>query len=364
MQVRSVWLGFAVIVTLAGISRADFKYTQQSKVTGGTLVSVSKTVGVFSKNARQVTAPQLSTTMVHGNKLRTESPDGAIQIIDLDGKRFIHIDPAKKTYTIQTFEDMKRQIEQAREQVKEEQAKQAAKHQEAQNVTMVPKFDVQSTGQTRTIMNIPAKEMKMRVDMLFQSSDPKTQADLEKSNGSMWLTADTWYGSVPGYEEVRQFYMKMAKEMNWLPGAIGMNSPQMSEASEELKKNSLKVDGMPLVQYTSFGMAANGQSTQSGNGTSAQNQQPEKASDQSTPTNPRDAITKSFGGLFGKKKQKEEQNNNPDSSTGGAPKPASAPGSMMDVTTEMTSYSRDSLDSTLFEIPAGYTQVQPTQTGK
>ena len=62
-----------VIFTLflmCAVSRADFKYTEQSKITGGTLVSMTKTLGVLSKNMRQVTEPQTSTKMVKGNRIR------------------------------------------------------------------------------------------------------------------------------------------------------------------------------------------------------------------------------------------------------------------------------------------------------
>ena len=361
MQIRSFLVTMVVIVGAAGTSRADFKYTQQSKVTGGALVGVTKTLGVFSKNARQVTAPQLSTTMVRGNRLRTENADGTVQIIDLDGRRFIHIDPAKKSYWIQTFDQLKQQIEQAREKMKQEQAKSAAKHGDTQNVTMVPKFDVQATGQTRTVMNVPAKEMKMRVDMLFQSTDPKTQADLEKSNASFWMSGDSWYGNVAGYEEVRRFQMKLAKELDWLPGSVGMANPQMTQAAAEFRKNALQVDGMPLLQYTSFGMAASGQA---GNeqGQTQQKQDEKGSSDDSSASNPREAISKSLGGLFGKKKkQQSESSSNAGSS---AQQPPSAPGSMMDITTEVTSYAKDSLDASLFDVPTGYTQVQADTSGK
>jgi hypothetical protein len=262
MRFRSMLAMAAVTVAVTGTSRADFKYTQQSKMTGGARVGVTKTLGVFSKSARQATEPQLSTTMIHGNRMRTEPAAGTVEIIDLDGKRFIHIDTAKKVYWVQTFEQFKQQMEQAQEKIKAEQAKAAAKHGDAQSVTVVPKFDVQATGATRTVMNIPAKEMKMRVDMLFKSTDPKTEADLEKSNASYWMTADSWYGSIPGYDEMRQFYQKMAKELGWLPGSMGMANPQMTQAAEEFRKNAIKMDGMPLVQCTSMGMVANGQNGQ------------------------------------------------------------------------------------------------------
>jgi len=390
MRVRSIVTVLAVTILAAGTSRADFKYTQQSKVTGGTLVGVTKTLGVFSKSARQATEPQLSTTMVHGNRLRTENSNGTVEIVDLDGKRFIHIDSAKKTYWIQTFDQLKQQIEQAREKAQAEQAKEAAKHDNPQNVTMVPKFDVQATGQTRTVLNIPAKEMKMRVDMLFKSTDPKTEADLEKSNASTWMTADAWYGTIPGYDEVRQFYIKMSKELDWLPGSMGMSNPQMSQAADEFRKNAIKMDGMPLLEYTSFGMSATGQAGQNasgqastgqastgqastGQGSTRQASQPQSqtsqtsSSDNSTPTNTKDAITKSLGGLFKKKQQQQQQSDSANNTSGanassGAntpPPPAPVAGSLMDMTIEVTSYSKDSLDASLFDVPAGYTQAMP-----
>lgn len=367
MRLNSIVAVLFVTILAAGTSRADFKYTQQSKITGGTLVGVTKTLGVFSKSARQATEPQLSTTMIRGNRMRTEHPGGIVEIIDLDGRRFIHIDATKKSYSIQTFDQFKRQIEQAREKAKEEQSKSAAKSDDAKNITVVPKIDVQSTGQTSTIMEVPAKEVKLRVDMLFQSTDPKTEADLEKSNSSFWMTGDSWYGTIPGYEEVRQFYMKMANELNWLPGSMGMANPQMSQAAEEFRKNSLKMDGMPLVEYSSFGMAANSQGSQSGSNQSAEQSDPQQqtssAGNDSTPTNPKDAITKSLGGLFKKKQQQQQQSDSANASSA-PPQPASPPGSMMDVTTQVTSYSKDSLDASLFDVPSGYTQMRADAGGK
>jgi hypothetical protein len=337
------------------------------------VTGITKSLGVFSKSARQATAPQLSTTMVRGTRMRIEQSTDTVEIIDLDGRRFIHLDTAKKVYLIQTFDQLQQQIEQAREKVKAEQAKSATKHGDAESVTMVPKFDVQATGATRAVMNIPTKEMKMRVDMLFKSTDPKTEADLEKSNASFWMTADSWYGTIPGYDEVRQFCVKMSKELGWLPSSMGMANPQMTEAAEEFKKNAIKMEGMPLVQYTGFGMEATGQgqnggglgSAGEGSGQHGQPSQPQpSSSDNSTPTSAKDAITKGLGGLFGKKKQQQQNDSsNASSGTSAPPPPASVPGSMMDMTIEVTSYSNDSLDASLFEVPAGYSQAQPEATG-
>lgn len=371
MRRRAVLAVVAVTLATVGTSRADFKYTQQSKVTGGALAGLTKTLGVFSKAARQAGEPQVSTTMLHGNRMRTEHTAGTVEIIDLDGKRFIHIDTTKKVYSIQTFDQLKQQIAAAKEKAEAEQTKAATKHGDAQSVTMVPKFDMQATGQTHPVLNIPSKEMKMRVDMTFKSTDPKTEADLEKANMSTWMTADSWYGTIPGYDEVRQFYMKMAKELDWLPGSMGMANPQMSQAAEEFKKNAIKMDGMPLLQYTSFGMAGTGQpgQAQSGSGDASQPPPQQQSSSDSTPTSATGAMAKGLGGLFAKKKKDQQQQTDSPNASGAStanapPPPAPVAGSMMDMTIEVTSYSKDSLDASLFDVPAGYAQVQPDPIGK
>ena len=361
-------------------SRADFKYTQQSKVTGGALVGMTKTLGVFSKNMRQVTEPQTSTTMLKDNRLREERATGEIEIIDLDARRFIRVDPAKKTYTVMTFEEFKAALQHAKERAKEEQAKAMSKHPETQNVKLIPKFDAKATGATRTILGLNTDEMKMNMEMEIQSDDPKVKQQLQSA--SYWMNSDSWIApSVPGYDEMRQFYLKMAKELDWLPGTLAdsmnMASPQLGPAMDEFRKNAVKANGMPLLQYVSFGIAATGMPSGQGTGQPAQTGQPApssppQAQDNSAPASPQDAISKSLGGMFGgfgKKKKQDQQQQQPQpapaqdssaSTSGSAPagQPTSANNSMMDMTMEVTSFSNNSLDKSLFDIPAGYTQVQ------
>lgn len=367
MPARKVRLFASFILFAATACHADFKYTQSSQVTGGTLVSMTKTLGVFSKNARQITEPQLSTTMVKGNRMRQERPDGTVSIIDLDGRRFINIDPAKKTYSTMTFEEFKAAMQRAQERAKEEQAKAQAKHPEAANYKIVPKMQSQETGATRTILNLPTREVKWQLDMEVQSTDPNAQAPAQGATTRM--TSDSWIAeSVPGYDEMHQFYLKMAKELDWLPGTMGnmmgMN-PQTGAAMDEFRKNALKLKGMPLVTYTSMGMGATGvPPSQTASGQTAQpasQPAPQQTQDQnSVPTNAKDAITKGLGGMlggFGKKKKQPEQQPSSDQSAASSGQPAAA-GSLMDMQIEVKSYSNDTLDKSLFEIPSGFTQVQ------
>ena len=209
------------LVVLCPVSRADFKYTEQSKITGGALLSMTKTLGAFSKNMRQVTEPQTSTKMVKGNRMREEMAQGQVRVIDLGGRRFIDIDSAHKTYSIMTFDEFKVAFERAMERAKEEQAKAVEKHgsQNPPKVKMIPKFDAQATGATKNILGMDAKEMKMKMEMLMQSDDPQTQQQLQ--NASYTFNADSWLAlSVHGYSEVHEFYRKLAKELDWVPGTM------------------------------------------------------------------------------------------------------------------------------------------------
>jgi hypothetical protein len=358
----------ALVITVLAfscLSHADFKYTQQSKMTGGALMGVTKALGVFSKSARQANQPQVSSTMVKGNKMREENATGEVQIIDLDGRRFIHVDPTNKTYSIVTFDEFKAAMQRAQERAKEERAKETAKHPEAQNVKMTPKFDAQVTGASRNILGLTANEMKMTMAMEVHSDDPKAQQQAQA--GALTVNSDAWMAEVPGYDELQSFRMKMAKELDWFPGTMAstmnMGNPQMGPAMEEFKKNSAKVKGMPLVQTVDIGMlATNAQQVQPGQ---PANQTPPPASqpqtqDNSTPTDAKGAIAKQLGGMFGGfgKKKKQDQQTDQTSTGTTSSQPASSSNALMQMTTEVTNFSSDSLDKSLFDVPAGYTQVQ------
>jgi hypothetical protein len=68
-------------------------------------------------------------------------------------------------------------------------------------------------------------------------------------------------------------------------------------------------------------------------------------------------MMKGLGSLFGKKKQ---DNSSASSNQAGAPppNPNSNPNALIEITTQVSSFSDSSLDGSLFDIPAGYLQVQ------
>lgn len=366
MKIRLSTALAIVFISLSPLARADFKYSEQSKMTGGSLMKMTQTLGVFSKSARQANQATTTTTMVKGNRLRQESSDGKVQIIDLDGRRFIHVDPATRQYSIVTFDDFKSAIERAEQQAQAQQAQQQAQAQanpQAQqkpNVKITPKFDAQVTGASRNILGVAANEMKMKMEMMMESTDPQTQGQ----SGSFLITSDSWMApSVPGYDEVRAFQMRLAKELNWLPGTFAgmmggsMSSPQMGSAMQEFRKNAEKVQGLPLSQVVSVGMASSG--APSSQNASTQSQPPPAqptSDDNSIPTTKSAVVMKGLGGLFGKKKKQQDSSPDPSQSSPSSTS-SSQSSTLMEVTSEVTSFSSESLDSALFGPPSGYAQV-------
>lgn len=329
-------LAAALVCSLPASCFADFQYSETSKITGGSTAGAMKFIGVFSKDARQAAQGANSTISLKGNKLRREDSLGTAEIIDLDGRRIIHLDHKKKTYSVMTFDEMRAQMEEARRKAAEQQAK----RNKGQNVKITPKIQISQGSGTKHILNYTAKEMKVRVDMEMQSDDPQAKGQ----TANMWVNSDAFIAPVKGYDEMKRFYQRMAKELDWLPGTM-MGGSQIMPAMVEYRKSAANLSGMPLFSTVSVGMAG-----QDGR------QQQASHDDQKQPSgNP---ITHGIGGIFGKKKKKDETQQDDSSSKSSASNSGPSGNSLLDTTTEVTSISTSSVDAGLFQIPQGYKQVQ------
>jgi hypothetical protein len=330
-------LASVLLFTLSTPCFADFQYTETAKITGGAAVGAMKFVGVFSKDARQITQGTTSTISFKGNKMRREDSLGQVEIIDLDGRRITQIDTKKKIYSTMTFDETRARMEEARKKSAEQQAKRN-KEQPSQ-VKIVPKVTITPGTGSKKLLDYTAKETKMRVDMEMTSDDPKAKGQ----TANMWVDSDSFIAPVKGYDEVKHFYQRMAKEMDWVPGAMLGGNPQIAPAMVEYRKSATTLNGMPLLSMVSVGMA----------GQPGSPQQTSRDEQKQSSGNP---LSNGIGGLFGKKKKKDDAAQQEDKSES---TPNSPPGSLMDTTTEVTSVSTASVDMSLFQIPAGYKLVDP-----
>ncbi|HET8548717.1 MAG TPA: hypothetical protein VFL57_11960, partial [Bryobacteraceae bacterium] len=86
---------------------ADFSYEQSSKITGGVMAGMMKVAGVFSKQARE---PIRSSVLVKGDRMANVMTKNT-QVIDIGRETFTDIDLEKKTYSVITFADFQRALQ-------------------------------------------------------------------------------------------------------------------------------------------------------------------------------------------------------------------------------------------------------------
>jgi len=350
-----------VFLLPTAVYAGDYTYQQTTQITGGSLLRMMKTVGVFSSQARHMGDPVVSTIYLKDNRLADVSPE-QIQIIDLDQETITQIDVEKKTYSVMTFAQMKQAIENARERMQKEAAKQqpqqsTAQDPNAQNVQMSFDVKVRKTGATKDVSGLNSSEAIMTMTMT--ATDAKTQ-----QSGNLAMTNDLWMvPAVPGYEQVREFYKKFAVKMGDVTMGFGRDfsrmlaqQPGANQAMGDMVKEMQKLDGVPVMQVMRMGTTVNGQPLPA-------------ASEAPLPTEPagpsKGDIAKAgmgsmlssrlggFGG-FGKKKQNTPPPDQNASETGAQPTSAI----LMEMQTTTSNFSSAPVDPSHFSVPSGYKQVQ------
>ena len=334
----------AGIMTLAGSSLlADFTYQETSTITGGMMMSMMRVAGVFSKQARE---PIQATVAVKGNRMLHRTATSA-SVIDLDSETITHIDFQKKQYSVMTFEEMKQMMEQMQQKA----AERSQKRDKGNQGEMKFKVSATATGQSKQVAGLEAREKVLKMEMEMEATD-KDSGQTQK--GGMTMTSDMWIArGVPGYQEVRAFQKRMAEKINWTPsGNMFAANPQVSGGMAEVYKEAAKLDGMPVLQLISMGVA--GQPAADG---SAPPAQPAPQQQQAERPSVGSALGGALGGRFGLGRKKPADQPAPDGTSGGGGQASGAPGSLLEMTTELSSFSSNAIDPSLFEVPAGFKKV-------
>src|SRR5580704_2554120 len=228
MKFIQVLLASLLLLTSALPARADFKYTETSQMTGGSMLSMMKFASKFArgdakKQEKDMLQPTSRTHYVKGDRLRTDNEDGTSQIIDVGGRRVIFIDSNKKTYAVATFDQIRAAMEQAVQQV--QQNPQAPPQEKAvpQDVqlTLKPTVKVMPGGAGRTILDQATNETNVEIDLAMQGTATGADAPPPGQPNSATFTStmnmDTYVApNVTGYTEFAQFYRRMAREVSWM----------------------------------------------------------------------------------------------------------------------------------------------------
>jgi hypothetical protein len=366
----------AVLVLAGGSARADFSYEQTSKITGGMMAGMMKVAGAFSKQARE---PMQTTISVKGDRLATTSTRN-INIIDLAAETMTDIDLEKKTYSVITFADFAKAMQ-----------KMSEKLGEKGDANVSFKADVKQTGATRAINGFQTKETVLT--LAIEGQDQKSG-----QTGAMTVVTDMWLApKLPGYDEVQNFYARMGQKLAFTPGMGGLGGmmgrqPGMAKGMSEMYKEASKIDGVPVLQIVRMGGTAQGMSEKDMAEAQQAMAEAERAQAQQQQTPPPTAgdvagqaatgaalgrmgkvggLAGGLGGFggFGRKKKAEQQQQTqqapaPQVEPAAAAQPApgaagpTPPGTLMELTTELTAFSSAAVDPAKFAVPAGFKQVE------
>ena len=327
---KAIALGVLAVLSSASICRADFQYSETMTITGG---AVSGLMKFASHMGGGNAGPTVTTYQVKGNRMKIEHGNGQIEIIDLDRHLMISLDGKKRTYSSITFEQMKGQLDAIRQ-----------KTGLSPDGGATAKVTVTPMQTTRVILGQSAHEVQTTVG-LQQSGDGSS------SSGSMTFDDDMWLApSVTGYDEVRNFYVRMAKDTNWAPGGLGRD-PRAAQAFDEINRHSSELKGFPLAQSVKL-CAATPPVPSKNHGDSY-------IPDASVPSSKTDVMNQALSGMIGFGRHREQRRNEQTASGEANDSPA-----LMTLKTEVTSFSSAPIDDAAFAIPAGYREIASPQGGR
>lgn len=275
---------------------ADSSYEHTSQVTGGQFINAIKNIPFLPKSMKALTEPTSEITMVHGNQKAIVSKDYT-EIWDLDKEVIIHIDNTKKNYSVVTFADMRKMLQempakmaQMQQQLKDAQAK-AQQQQQGQAPAVPPNLqfnftvDVKDTGMTKMIEKYNAKQQIMTMKMIVtDTNNPGTNITYAFSD-EIWTTAD-----LPAeMKEVRDFDMRFGMKLmqgvdakDLMTNMANMRNggqmammqlfggkPGASDAFAQMQSELAKIKGTRLVEITRMGGSGTGIDASAGSGGSS-----------------------------------------------------------------------------------------------
>jgi hypothetical protein len=312
------WVVLSAACALS-LAAADFSYVERVEVTGGSLKKFLSIAGG--------TKPTTQTVSFSGGRMSSRDEDSN-SILDADAGTMIAVDYKKKEFSVITFEEMKAAMQKMGEMMQQQKKDASVKTELKVNVT--------DKGAGPEVVGIPTRLFEMTIDTVSKIEARDNKGQQQQVNMTSSMKSDTAMGKVPGSQAVRDFALRLAGKNFMRPGpmmqAMAQAGITVDMASEGMKKMA-EMDGLSLratTQLLSQGMGG--------------------------PAMPKisagDLVSGALGGFggFGKKKKTEE----PPPAQSGPP----APSVLLEMTSEMQSFSSAAVDPAVFTVPANFKQVE------
>ncbi len=331
MMIRTSVLGGATAALLVAFSYsvvADVRADEKSKVAfAGAL---GRMVNLFGGRAAREGVT--TSRVVKGDRMASTT-DNVEQIVDLTEEKIYDVDLKKKTYTVTTFDELRRQMEDAMKRAQEQAAKQPDAEKPEPDVDrkeMEVDFDVKDTGQRKPLNGFNTHEAVVTITLREKG---KTLED----GGGLVLTADMWLApTVPALKEIADFQLRFARKLAG-PVVAGASAQQMStalamyplmkDALARMSEESGKLDGTAIQTVTTIDAVKSAAQM-----AEAQSSQPD------------DQSSGSVGGLLGGLARRAARRNQ---------EPPSARSTVMTTTTEVLKVATSVADAEL-AIPQGF----------
>jgi hypothetical protein len=363
------WLPILTAATLLQpLAHADITYQETTKITGGSLKSMLKMAGAFSSQARQAEGTTVTTISLHGNRMVRSNPH-TTEIIDLDQRAITFIDRDKHNYYVVTFQQMEQAMANAAAKAKQQSAASSKQNSDAEAL-MSFNAHISSNGSTRTLDGLQAKESLLTITMLTNANDGSNVKAGMAATSEMWLVPE-----VPGMDELRSFNQRMAQELSVDVSATQISGmlaaqPGGAEALADLKKESSKMSGFPVLQVTRVGVSTDGRplpapsiapvSNNQDSGSKAGTVTGEIATDTTTQAaNSEMGKLGTFGRALGSSTMGAFMRHKPQpkAEPAATSNSADAAGVLLESQTSIDHFSTSPVDLSAFNVPAGYTEV-------
>lgn len=192
-----------------------------------------------------------STVAVKGDRKITLN-DTTGQIVDLKDEKVYDLDLRKKTYSVKTFADIRKEIEEARKKA----AEQATADDTAPDDKSEPgekreveiDFDLKETGQKRAINGFDAREVVMTIVA-------REKGKTLEQGGGMVMTTNTWLvAKIEGLQEIAEFDRRYAEKLHGpmlldaqQMAAMAAMYPMLQDAMARMQKENVNLDGTPVL---------------------------------------------------------------------------------------------------------------------
>jgi hypothetical protein len=193
------------------------------------------------------------TVAVKGNRKATSDGESG-QIIDLAEEKIYDLDIRNKTYTVTTFAELRRQMEEARTKAAAQAARDSNQPPAGSAESQVEvDFDLKESGQKRVINGFDAREVVMTISVREKGKP------IERSGGLV-LTSTTWLTSpIDGMAEVAAFDRRYAEKLSsslmldarQMAMVLAMY-PMMREAMAKFEAENVNMNGTPVMTVVRF----------------------------------------------------------------------------------------------------------------